>query len=133
MVQIANEMGIPVITLNGIQKSEDFIKCAIIIMNQKYDYDYIPMYNVSVSLDFNRRSLSAFINSLEQMHLFKINECYFNDVEKCFVLYFKLSKDTGHITCCCVVGNNNYGILSFDFDLDQTMIPDLVESLKELF
>ena len=78
------------------------------------------------------KELKRFIQALEDMLLFKINEVNF--VEICFgnKLSFKCDK-TGHINvsgelkdsegCCC---------LKFEFMTDQTVFPDFINTLKLL-
>lgn len=132
MLQFVDEAGIPVIKVIKNRKNAEFITCDVVISFQKDPFDYIPIYNVSVSLDFSRECLCSFVKQLELLRLFEIDNCCLNDVENSIRLKLTVSKDTGHITCSCIVGNENYGVLSFKFGSDQTMISDWVLGIMEI-
>ena len=132
MVRIINNEGCPVIVLDKMRVVGGFINCQVSATFQADKYDYFPSFLASVSLDFSPTDIVAFIDDLKQMYSFKKEKSVFYDVERCFVIHVSLSKEDGHITCECQIGNSVYGSLSFAFTFDQTMIPNLITEFRWL-
>lgn len=133
MVNIINNEKETIIRITKESKPyRDFITCSVLASYRKFDYNYIPLFSASISVDFSYAQLSSFLKDLKQFSLFNKLECCLYDVEKSFILKMYLSRETGHVLCDCTIGNGNYGKLTFSFEFDQTMTDDLITGFSNI-
>lgn len=114
MVNIINNEKETIIRITKESKPyRDFITCSVLASYRKFDYNYIPLFSASISVDFSYAQLSSFLKDLKQFSLFNKLECCLYDVEKSFILKMYLSRETGHFCVTAPLGMAIMGNLRF--------------------
>lgn len=118
-----NILGDTEIILSYKSRDLNCIACASEILHK-------PFY-ASIETRYTIKELEYAINSFNEMYAFRLMQFVFSSDNR--DLYLSFSMDgTGHITASAAVDVYLRGNLEFEFDFDQSFIPEIIEQLKQL-
>ena len=87
-----------------------------------------PFY-ANLEITYTIKELEYMVNSFNEMYAFRITQFAISSFNRDLFISFFM-EETGHITASVAVDVSFRGNLEFEFDFDQSFIPEIIEQVK---